>query len=373
MFGKVSRRAALLSLSLIAAGALSAPHKVWAQSEMKTGKVGVIVQLSGVAASYGVGIQHAVEIAKQELKEKGVIDLQVSYEDHQQQPQIAIQAFQKLVDTQGVVAVLANSSPVNMALNSVASDRGVLVYNFNAVSPALRKLGKWLVNGNALADDDGAVLAKHMVDSGLKTTGVLSENDEFGVAVSTAFISAYEAAGGKVVAHEVNNTGNIDLRTQLYKIKHASPQALVVFCNIPENGYAFAQAKEIGLEGAKFANQFIVNAENFKVAGDALNGVRGVSPKFDPESAGAKDFATKFKAAAGRDPSSSDALAYDGARLLGEAIAAVGNDPQAIRQHILAVKDWPGAVGSFNFDVDGVAKLKFSYFTIENGKVVYNN
>jgi branched-chain amino acid transport system substrate-binding protein len=352
-------------------GALALPGASLAQTGAKSGKIGVLVQLSGIGASYGVGVQHAIEIAKQELKQKGVIDLEVFYEDHQQQPQLAVTAFQKLIDARGVVAVLANSSPVNQAINPIAKSRGVQVYNFNAVSPALRKLGPWLINGSPLADDDGAVLAKHMINLGFKSAAVLSENDEFGVSVSDAFISAYKAAGGNIVAHEVNNVGNIDMRTQLYKIKSARPDSLVVFCNIPENGYAFVQAQEIGLEAAYFANQFIINPENFKVGGAALNGVRGVAPKFDPNAPNAQEFSAKFTKAAGRPPAASDALAYDGARLVGEAIAAVGNDSKAVGQYIVKVKDWPGAVGNYNFDSDGVAKLPFSFFTLKDGKAIY--
>src|SRR4051794_35535163 len=62
--------AVLAALSMtLAAGAL-------AQQGLKTGKIGVIVQLSGVSADFGVGVQHAVEIAKQELAEKGIVNLQ---------------------------------------------------------------------------------------------------------------------------------------------------------------------------------------------------------------------------------------------------------------------------------------------------------
>ena len=360
-----TRLAATLSLSLVALSfpALQGP----AQAQTKTGKMGVIVQLTGSSATYGVGVQQAVEIARQELKEKGIIDLDVSYEDHQQQPQLAVQGFQKLVDTKDEKVILTNSTPINLALNPFAKERGVLIYNFNAVSPALRALAPWIVNGNPLADSDGKVLAEYMVKQGNSTAGVISQNSEFGEAVSAAFIHFYEQAGGKIVAHEVSDERVFDMRTQLLKIKDAAPKALVVFLNIPENGYTVAQAREIGLNAQIYANQFVLSPENYKVAGDAMNGVQGVSPKFDQKAPNAAGFVEKFNKVAGRAPQPSEALAYDGTRMIGEAIAAVGgDDPQAIRQHIISVKDWPGAMGPYSFDGDGVAQLPFQYYEIKN-------
>ena len=366
---KFERRTAVLSL--LALGVFTLPNVALAQ--MKTGKLGVIVQLTGSSATYGIGVQQAVEIAKQELKEKGVIDLTISYEDHQQMPQLAVQGFQKLADAQGVKVILANASPIVLAIAPFAKERQILVYNYNAVSPALRALAPWVVNGNPLADVDGAILAKYIISQGQKTVGVISQNSEFGEAVSASFIKAYEAAGGKVVAKEVSDERVFDMRTQLLKIKGAQPQGLVVFLNIPENGYTVAQAKEIGLNAQIYANQFLLSPDNYKVAGDAMNGAKGVSPKFDIQAPNAKAFAEKFQKIAGRAPQPSEGFAYDGTRLIGEAMAAVGEDPQKIRSHIMAVSNWPGAVGPYKFDKDGVADLPFEYYIIKDQKPVFSS
>lgn len=370
MFKKIGRRAVLLlPIGLLAAFAL--PEASPAQE--KKGKLGIIVQLTGSSATYGIGIQHAVEIARQEMKDAGLIDIETYYEDHQQQPQLAVQGLQKLADTQDIKLILANSSPINLAMNPFAAERGILIYNYNAVSPALRALAPWIINGNPLADVDGKKLAEYMIAQGHKTAGVISQNSEFGEAVSAAFNRFYEEAGGKVVAHEVSDERVFDMRTQLLKIKDANPQALVIFLNIPENGYTVAQAREIGLNAQIYSNQFILSPDNFKVAGDAMNGVKGVSPKFDPEAPNAKGFADKFNAAAGRPPQASDAFAYDGARMIGEAIAAVGEDPKAVREYILKLKDWPGAVGNYNFDADGVADLPFQFYEVKDQKAVFTD
>jgi len=338
-------------------------------------KIGVIVQMSGVSADFGVGTQHAIEIAKQELADKKIANLQFFYEDHQQQAQLALLGFEKLVDRDDVTAVIANASPVILALAPVAQERKKLLYNFAGVSPKLRSLNPWVINGAALADIDGAALADYMFKkAGLKTAAVLHVDDQFGTSVAEYFQKVYKADGGKIVDVQSNAVGALDLRTQLLKIKATNPDALVILNNMPEQGYTVAQAREIGLNAKLFSNTFMIDSQNVKVAGAAINGVRGASLRFDPErSAVAKDFAAKFKQRAGRDPSITDALAYDGARLIGEAIQKVGNDPKAVRDYIVKVKDWPGAIGAMNFDADGNVKLGVVYYEFVNGKPVFSN
>jgi len=367
--------AALLTLSLAISGNVfgQAGQQIPARG-VKAGKIGVLVQMTGLSGDFGVGIQNAVEIAKQDMKDTGIINLDVFYEDHQTQPQLALVGFEKLVDQRGVTAVLANVSSVVLALGPVAAERKVLIYNFAAVSPKLRTLKPWVVTGIPTSDVDGRELALYIFkDLGLKTVGVIHVNDQYGISSAEIFEQEYKAAGGKVVASEGHDIGATDMRTELLKVKSAKPEALVVISNYIENAHAVAQAREIGLAAKIFSNNTMISAENVKVAGAALNGVRGVTYRFDPEgSPAARAFVAKFKQRAGREPVMQDVLAYDGARLIGEAMSKVGNDAKAIRDYIVGVKDWAGLIGKINFDADGLIKLDLQIFEYVDGKPVYS-
>ncbi len=355
-----------IALSLFTSGSSYA-------AELKTGKVGVIVQLSGLAAQFGIGVQNAITVAQDDLKQKGVIDLTVHYEDHQQQAQLGLLGFEKLVDSYDVPVVIANASPIILAVGPAAAERERVLYNFAAVSPKIKTLGEWVVTGTPLSDNDSVQLADLIYNKkGLKTVGLLNVNDANGITFADAFTKAFEALGGKVLAHETNEQTVVDLRTQLLKINATNPDALVIFSNVPENGYAVAQAREMGQTRPIFANTFIADPENFKVAGKSLDGVMGVTMRFDPDrSPAAKAFSEKFKAKANRDPSVSEALAYDAAMLAGEAIAKVGEDPKAIRDYMVSVKDWDGVSTTFNFDEHGILKVSLSPFVIAGGKLTF--
>lgn len=344
-----------------------------AAQDLPQGKVGLIVQLSGTAAQFGLGVQKAVQVAQQDLKDRGVIDLTVHYEDHQQQAQLGLLGFEKLVDTYDVPVVIANASPVVLAIGPAAADREVLVYNFAAVSPRIRELAPWVVTGTPTAERDAVELASYMYDAlGLRNPAIIHVNDQNGVTFTEAFTEAFTSHGGSIAATESNEQAAVDMRTQLIKIKNSGADALVILSNIPEGGYIAAQAKELGLNLPLFSNTFIMDPENFRVGGDSLDGLRGVTLAFIPEAhPNTAEFAKKFEALAGRGPSVNEALAYDGTMLVGEAIAAVGEDPAAIREYIVSVKDWEATTGQFNFDEDGMVVLGMSTFEIVDGKPVF--
>lgn len=342
--------------------------------DLPQGKVGVIVQLSGTSAQFGLGVQKAVQVAQQDLKERSVIDLTVHYEDHQQQAQLGLLGFEKLVDNYDVPVVIANASPVVLAIGPAAADREVLVYNFAAVSPRIRELAPWVVTGTPTAERDAVELASYMYNElNLRNPAIIHVNDQNGVTFTEAFSNAFTSHGGKIAAVEMNEQAAVDMRTQLIKIKNANADALVILSNIPEGGYIAAQAKELGLNLPLFSNTFIMDPENFRVGGGALNGLRGVTLAFVPDAhPNTAEFAKKFEVLAGRAPSVTEALAYDGTMLVGEAIAKVGEDPAAIREYIVSVKDWDATTGKFNFDKDGMVELGMSKFEIVDGKPVFS-
>lgn len=338
-----------------------------------SGSIGVLVQLTGVSGEFGVQVQHAVDIAVQDLKDEGVVDLSVYFEDHQLQPQLALAGFEKLIDAHDVTAVMSNGSSILLAIGPAANERERLILNIAGVTPKLRALKPWVVNIIPTADVDGRELAKFVyTTSGLKTAAGIHVNAEYGIDSMAVFAREYEALGGEIVATESHATGVVDMRTQLLKIKSVNPEAMVIFSNEGENAHIVAQAREIGMEAQLFGTNFMLREVHFEIAGEAMNGLKGVSFRFDPDATPeAREFVGKYEAAYGRAPDLSAVLAYDGARLLGEAISKVGGDPAAVREYIVSVEDWPGTIGKINFDEDGTILLDFSQYEIVDGEVVY--
>ena len=65
------------------------------------------------------------------------------------------------------------------------------------------------------------------------------------------------------------------------------------------------------------------------------------------------------------------AITYDMTRMVAEAIAKKGTDPDAIRSYLDTVKDYDGVTGRLSFDKNGdVIKQGVYLFKVQNGKYV---
>jgi len=84
----------------------------------------------------------------------------------------------------------------------------------------------------------------------------------------------------------------------------------------------------------------------------------------------AAEFVRKYEAAYGSKPDMFAANAYDSARIIIEAIQAVGPNRAAVRDWIANVKDFPGVTGLTTFAENGDAVKPLYILRVENGQFV---
>ena len=58
---------------------------------------------------------------------------------------------------------------------------------------------------------------------------------------------------------------------------------------------------------------------------------------------------------------------YSAVYLLRDAITAVGNNPEKVRNFLLNLRDWQGALGTLNFDKNGDRVPEYAVLKLENG------
>src|SRR5690606_20504767 len=84
----------------------------------------------------------------------------------------------------------------------------------------------------------------------------------------------------------------------------------------------------------------------------------------------AAEFVSKYEAVYGSKPDMFAANGYDSARIIIEAIEAVGTDRKAVRDWIASVKDFPGVTGVTTFAENGDAVKPLYILRVENGTFV---
>jgi branched-chain amino acid transport system substrate-binding protein len=211
-------------------------------------KYGVLVGLTGDAASGGQAWNQAVRVAIDDINQKmaraGVSQqLKVELSDSQDSegdPQHGVEAAQKLVTIDKVNVVIGDlfSSVTSAVAPSVTVPNKVLEFTGGA-NPSLTKLNS--TNGptylwQAVAADDlqGKVLAQIMGDALGKTATVNLgiRNDAYGTGLGGVFEQAWTAQGGKIGKYVTYNPTQPTFDTEAQQLVDGSPDGwlFVDFC-----------------------------------------------------------------------------------------------------------------------------------------------
>ena len=193
---------------------------------------------------------------------------------------IATQSTSALLG-QGVSAIIgAASSGVSKTVINQITGAGVIQFSPANTSPDFTT---WDDNGlywrTAPSDVlQGKVLGNYMATCGAQTVGMIVLNDAYGTGLASNIKSAFEAAGGQVVAEELFNEGDSQFSSQVDKVIAAQPDAIALI--------TFDQAKSIVPlmtgKGVKPTQMFLVDGNTSDYSKDfqpgTLKGARGTIP-----------------------------------------------------------------------------------------------
>jgi branched-chain amino acid transport system substrate-binding protein len=140
----------------------------------------------------------------------------------------------------------------------------------------------------------------------------------------------------------------------------------------PDQGIFAKQLKQLGVNIGWVGSPTTVTTTALKLAGPALFGSYAVVDFNVSSSPAAKEFATKYEAAYKLTPDIFSSWSYDAVKVLTRAINdAKSLDPQAIRKSILAIRGFPGAEGTYDFDENGDGLHGYNIVKNNNGTIVF--
>mgnify|MGYP003337325708 CR=1 FL=1 len=193
-----------LALKLGAAASLVAALPVRAQQPKL--RFGLAMPLTGSQSAYGNDQVKAAQWAVEEINAKGGVQgrqLEMIVLDTQAEPQVGINAVNRLVGVEKVPVFITAWSSVVKAVAPIANRERVLELSIGANSPDIAKLGDYVFTTFPLADVDVNALAKYTAQTlGKKSAAVLYINNDTGVEAAKVYREMFEKSGGKVVAYE---------------------------------------------------------------------------------------------------------------------------------------------------------------------------
>lgn len=328
-------------------------------SDSDTIRIGGLAPLTGDAASYGVAVNNAIQMAVEDINANGGIDgkqIEYIYYDEKGDTTEATNAYNKLVQDDKVVAIIGDvTTKPTLAVAQTSQQDNIPIITATATAAEVTLTGSNIFRACFTDPFQGELMASYASEKlGATKVAVLSDMaDDYSSGIAEAFVAKAEELGMQVVADEKYQDGDVDFKSQLTNIKGQNPDVLFLPVYYEDLRLISAQAKEVGVTaqlcGADGWDSVLT--DNFDSS--VLNG--GVfCSQYSTESTDERvqSFISAYKEKYEMDPNMFAVLAYDATNMMAQAISDAGStDSQAIIDAMAAL-EYDGLTGHMTFDED---------------------
>jgi ABC-type branched-subunit amino acid transport system substrate-binding protein len=256
--------------------------------------IGDSIPLTGDLSDYGPPGQKASDLAisviNKAIQQAGVDDsVKVVHEDNETNPQAAVQAARKLVDSDGascITGAWASSDTIPTA-QSVSIPDGVLQISPASTADEITDLNDdGLVNRTSPPDSfQGPTLANTIADSmgGAqgKTVNIGARNDAYGTGLSQTFGDAWKDLGGSVGQQVIYDPEQPSYDSEAGQITSGNPDATVII-DFPETfvkvGPALQRTGNWDPSKGWFTDGLASSSLTEDVSPQIVSGMRGTAP-----------------------------------------------------------------------------------------------
>jgi branched-chain amino acid transport system substrate-binding protein len=306
----MKRNLALLGALALAAGIATAQN---ANGVTKTDLViGTIQDLSGPLAGYGKQIRNGMLMRAEEANETGGIHgrkLKLLVEDDGYDPRKAVLAAQKLVNQDGIFAMVGHlGTAQNMAAMPVQFEKNVL--NFFPITAAreMYEPPHRLKYANAATYYDQMRIAAPRLakDRNIRKACVIYQDDDFGLEVMRGAEAGLKVIGMDFVEKTSYKRGATDFSSQVAKMKAAGCEMVVLGTIIRETVGTMNEARKNGFNPLFVGSSAVYTDLIPKLGGKGMDGLFATMtsqhPYLDDSTQQVRHWANKYKTRFNEDP-----------------------------------------------------------------------
>jgi branched-chain amino acid transport system substrate-binding protein len=332
-------------------------------------KVGFNLELTGDIPKVGEASKFAAEMLKEDINSKGGLEiggkkykLEFVYQDNEAKAESAVNAALKLINQDGVVAIVGpNSSKQAIPAGGACNDSQVPMVTPWSTNPDTTKDRPWVFRACFLDPFQGPVAVNFAAKQfGAKTAAVIFDiANDYSKGLAEIFKAEWEKkmGAGTVVGFESHGTKDQDFSAQLTKIVAAKPDFIFVPDNYNQVALIVKQAHDLGYKGPFMGSDAWGSAELMTLCGKdcigqffsthyAAAGAQGATKEFIDR------YNTKYKYV----PDDVAALTWDATRLVLQAIQAAGKvekdikaERKLVRDALAGIKEFAGITGNMKF------------------------
>ena len=326
-------------------------------------RIGVNYELSGDNATYGNSAVEGIELAVEQINAAGGINGKkikpIKY-DNKSEPAEATTLTTRLMTQDKVVAVLgpatsgAFKATIPVAIQNKipvasgsATDDDVTVDSSGVKEYAFRICYSDSYQGTAMAN-----FALNNL-SAKKAVIIMDSSSDYGKGLAENFTKTFEDGGGTIVAQEAYVAKDTDFNAILTKIKGEEFDVIFIPGYYNEAGLIIKQARAQGIDVPILGADGFDSPVLLELAGaEALNNVYFSNhySSLDENPVVVK-FIEDFKAKYNKEPDAFNALGYDLARFVADAISRAENlNGESVKKALEETTDFEGVTGSFSID-----------------------
>jgi branched-chain amino acid transport system substrate-binding protein len=334
--------------------------------------IGAVLSLTGAAASYGESQQKGLELAAEELAEKGGVTYELTIEDDQTDPRQGITLFDEFVTSDVSLIIGPTLSNAAVQADPIAQEAGVPVLGISNTAAGVTEIGDY-IHRNSLTESAviPQTITKATEEYGLEKVVVMYSNDDaFTESGYEAFSAALEDEGVEIAETITFSKADTDFRALLTQAEESDADALVVSALIEAAIPLVTQARELGIEVPIIGGNGFNNPRLMADAGEAAEGVvvgaAWNSSSDNPENAA---FLEAFEAKYDAAPDQFAAQAYAGLKLVDEAVrSGCSADREAVKEALSGLENVPTVLGEFSIDENRDAVHPAVVQVVEGGK-----
>lgn len=328
-------------------------------------KLGANYELSGAVATYGAASVNGITMAIDEINAAGGVKgkkIELVQYDNKSEAAEATTLASKLMTQDKVLACMGP-----------ATSGG-----FKATIPVADKNKVPVVSGSATADDvtvdgkgvkeyafricfndsfQGTIMAKFAKTKlNAKAAVVVKDNsNDYSKGLAAAFVKQFTADGGTVVGEEAFVANDTDFNAILTRLKSQTFDVIYLPGYYNEAGLIIKQARALGVKAPVLGGDGFDSPKLAELAGaSALNDVYFTnhysSIDKDPK---VTAFIEAYKKKYNADPDAFNALGYDLAKFVADAVGRAGElTGEAVQKAMASTKGFSGVTGTFDMDAN---------------------
>jgi branched-chain amino acid transport system substrate-binding protein len=284
-------------------------------------KIGVIVPLTGDLADYGYAIRNGLLMACDDFG----CDFDLIFEDSQYDSALAVLAYNKLVEFDGVDLVINFGSPTTYAIAPLIED--VPVLGFQSANSTVPNLIRTLKQPKDYMDS----IKGHL---NVERVAILKTQNSYLDALYSSFVDGFD---GEVVLFENFQWGEMDFRTAITKIKYSDVDAVGVFLGSGSIAQFYKQSAEMDLQVETFGTDFFESLTEIENAQGTMDGA--VYSNFVVSENFSKEYVERF--------STKSQLGYAGASYDIVKMLIENVDFSSIMESFSNIENFEGVLGSY--------------------------